>query len=134
MPNSEKPTSESPLAARQLERLCEKLLLALPGPSEEPLSLMDFVDQFLGEGVSPSRPLALAACDALVTTFARLGLLQRQTSDSVQAVSDDACTFLHSLGQYLRGRLPLLGDWRARGSTPEAQAHRNLLDILEKYR
>jgi 8-oxo-dGTP pyrophosphatase MutT (NUDIX family) len=127
-------SSGSRLAAKQLERVCEKLLLALPGPREGPLDLADFIAGLPGVRDELSRPMTLAACDALITTFARLGLLQRHSGDSVQAVSDDACTFLHSLGQYVRGGLPLLGDWRARGSTPEARGHRNLLGVLENYR
>src|SRR5262249_39542269 len=120
-PVAKSQSSGADLTGEEFKAVCEGLLLAVPGPGEAPLSVTDFADRLLSGHAASSRRLARAACATLATLFGQLGLLDRIQPDLIRAVSDDASTFLHSLGQYLKAGLLLLGNWQARGPTPEAR-------------
>lgn len=111
-----------------------QLLVSVPSPDEPPLSFTDGCKVLVQHGGG----LSMVAAEALLPTFLDLlrsfGLAVNTDDNSISAVSDDACTFLRSIGELLKGGLPLLGDWRARGATQPAQQHRQLIALLEKYR
>ena len=110
------------------------LLAGLPGPDDNPILVSDAAGQLLQSGVVSTRAAARAAVNMLFAPLEQLGLLHRPQPNLVQAVSDDAATLLHSLGEYLKADLPLMGDWRARGAMADAKRHRNLIGLVEEYR
>lgn len=113
---------------------CGDFLAALPGPDDDPLPLAAAAAALLRDGAVPNRAAGLAVATTLAGLFEQLGLLHRPHAGAVRAVSDGAAALLHSLGEYTRAGLPLLGNWSARGGTADAARHRELLRLVETYR
>jgi 8-oxo-dGTP pyrophosphatase MutT (NUDIX family) len=126
--------SDVGLTEEQFAAICEEFLLAMPGPEDNPLDVPGFAERRFAAKPVGLRRAALAACKALVATFSRLGLIDNSHPALIKPVSDDAGTLLRSLGQHMSAHLVLLGDWRARGRTADAQRHRALIGMLEEYR
>ena len=111
----------------------ERLLLSMPCHNAGPLNLNDLTKRD-SAGSPRTRADCLVASRALVQLLSQLGLVECVTPDLVRARSDDACAFLHSLGECLKAGLPLLGDWTARGEVPSVRQRRALVGLLEDYR
>jgi hypothetical protein len=110
------------------------LLAALPGPEDDSVRISDVANELFRAGVASSRTIAMGTATTLFILLEQFGLVGRPHPDFVQAVSDNASTFLHSLGEYLKAGLPLLGDWRSSGATLDGRRHRNLIGLLEEHR